>query len=321
MKQLPFILILLCLSLSFTCCKTQNNKQLNFKALLADLKELSSDSYEGRGFSTPGNYKAQEYIAKRFQEISVNPYLESGFIQKFEQTLSKRRRQRLFPIQNPGKDYSNVPDTTVIGGNVIAKIQGKSNKAIVITSHLDHLGKRNGEIYNGADDDASGTCAIITMAEYFKNSNPNYTLIFAAVDGEEVGSYGAEYFVANHPNVEENIVLNINMDMIAHNDKKELFAAGTYHYPQLKSQLQNLESSISLLLGHDNPKDKSKDDWTYSSDHRVFHKRQIPFIYFGVEDHEDYHKPTDTFENINQEFYIEAVKLITKLIERYDASL
>lgn len=316
-----FFAYLLLSSFSFLACQTEEKPTLNEEALIADIKEISSDDYKGRLFSTPGNYKAQEYIAKRFKEIGVQPYLESGFIQKFEQKLEKRGRQRLFPIENPEKDFSNVPDTTVVGGNVVAKIPGKSEKTIVITGHLDHLGVRNGKIYNGADDDASGTCAVIALATYFKNSNPNHTLVFAAVDAEEVGMYGAEYFAANHSNASENIVLNINMDMIAHNDKNELYAVGTYHYPQLKPQLENLDSSINLLLGHDDPNNKDQQDWTYSSDHRIFHKRKIPFIYFGVEDHKDYHKPTDTFENINQEFYVEAVKLIAQVIEKYDKSL
>jgi hypothetical protein len=94
-----------------------------------------------------------------------------------------------------------------------------------------------------------------------------------------------------------------------------------FHYPQLKQPLENIESPIALLFGHDDPDDKIKEDWTNSSDHRIFHRAQIPFIYFGVEDHKDYHKATDTFENINQEFYVDAVKMIVKAIENYDAFL
>lgn len=111
------------------------------------------------------------------------------------------------------------------------------------------------------------------------------------------------------------------MDMIAHNDSLRLFASGTFHYPQLRPHLLNFNSPINLLFGHDDPNNKKEDDWTFSSDHRIFHKRGIPFIYFGVEDHKDYHKPTDTFENINQEFYVEAVKLIIKAIENFDNEL
>jgi aminopeptidase-like protein len=321
MKTRLFLITLLFVQFAFISCKDEQPKEIDKSSLLADLKELSSDAYEGRGFTTEGNKKAQQYIAKRFEEIGVTPYLESGFIQQFEQTLAGRRRQRLFPITNAAKDFSNVPDTLVTGGNVVAQIKGQSEKTIVITGHLDHLGIRNGQIYNGADDDASGTAALLALAEYFKDSNPKHTLVFAAVDAEEVGMYGSSYFVENHPDAKQNIAMNINMDMIAHNDKNELYACGTYHYPQLKPQLENIDSSINLLLGHDDPNNKELDDWTYSSDHRNFHKEKIPFIYFGVEDHKDYHKPTDTFENINQDFYYEAVKLIAKVIEQYDATL
>ena len=117
------------------------------------------------------------------------------------------------------------------------------------------------------------------------------------------------------------VVLNINMDMIAHNDSLQLYASGLFHYPQLKPQLEDIESPITLLFGHDDKSNKKQDDWTFSSDHRIFHKRNIPFIYFGVDDHKDYHRDTDTFENINQDFYVEAVKLIIQVIENYDTSL
>tara|TARA_R110002073_G_scaffold306012_5_gene475206 strand:+ start:50388 stop:51353 length:966 start_codon:yes stop_codon:yes gene_type:complete len=304
-----------------TSCQKQETETFNKEALLANLKEISSDTYEGRGFSKPGNYKAQQFIASKFKELGLETYLDAGYVQKFDHTFSGRWRQRLFPVKDAAKDLSNVPDTTVVGGNVIGMIKGQSDKSIVITGHLDHLGIRNGKIYNGADDDASGTAALISIAEYFKNKTPKHTLIFAAVDAEEIGSHGAEYFVANFQDVKERIALNINMDMIAHNDSLRLFASGTFHYPQLKSQLETIESPITLLFGHDDKSNKEQDDWTFASDHRVFHKREIPFVYFGVEDHKDYHKDTDTFENINQDFYAEAVKLIIKAIENYDESL
>lgn len=160
------------------------------------------------------------------------------------------------------------------------------------------------------------------MAEYFEDKNPKHNLIFAAVDAEETGFFdGAEYFVANFKNAKENIVLNVNMDMIAHNDSLRLYASGLYHYPQLAKPLKNIESPITLLFGHDNPNNIQEEDWSSSSDHAVFHKRQIPFIYFGVEDHKDYHQATDIFENINQDFYVEAVKLIIQIIEKYDNAL
>ena len=315
------ILLITVITFTFSSCQNQEKISINKQALLDNLKELSSDTYEGRGFSKPGNYRAQKFIASKFKELGLETYKGSKYIQKFDQTFTGKWRQRLFPIKDVAKDLSNVPDTTVVGGNVIGMIKGKSDKSIVITGHLDHLGIKNGKIYNGADDDASGTAALFSIAEYFKHKSPKHTLIFAAVDAEEIGSHGAEYFVKNFDNAKENIVLNVNMDMIAHNDSLRLFASGLFHYPQLKPQLENIKSPITLLFGHDDPNNKKQDDWTFSSDHRVFHKRQIPFIYFGVEDHKDYHKVTDTFENINQDFYYEAVKLIIMAIENFDDSL
>ena len=308
-----------------SCNQNQSTEQesavINEPLAIIAVAVLSHDSLEGRGFGSTGNLKAREFLVNQFKAIGVPPALETGYEQGFSQTLSGRSRQRAFPIENPGEDYSNVPDTTLYGGNIIARIEGKSDKIIVITGHLDHLGVRNGEIYNGADDDASGTAALLAIADYFKDSTPNHTLVIAAVDGEEIGSPGCKFLANNFPGGIENVVLNVNMDMIAHNDSLELWASGTYHYPQLKEPLTKIHTPLNLKFGHDKPDDKAEDDWTRSSDHRIFHDLKIPFIYFGVEDHEDYHRPTDTFENINQAFYIDAVSLIINAIALYDESL
>ena len=312
-----FVLFFLLTIIILSCNSQKQHIKIDRKLLIENIKILSHDSLEGRGFSKQGNYKAQKFIANQFKKIGLEKVIGYNFTQQFPYTFSGKRRQRMFPIKNAVEDFSNVKDTTVIGGNVIGKITGKTDKTIVITGHLDHLGIRNGQIFNGADDDASGTAALFAIADYFKKNKPKHTLIFAAVDAEEIGSLGADYFLKNYP-LKKDIVLNINMDMIAHNDSLELYASGSYHYPQLKKPLQNIKSPINLLFGHDNPNDKTKDDWTFSSDHRVFHKENIPYIYFGVEDHKDYHKATDTFENINQEFYIDAVKLIITAIKNYD---
>ncbi len=327
------ILTLLFAILFITSCKTnppKNTPELNpvkKKAninidedrLIRNIQILASDSLEGRGFTKPGNIKAQQLIASEFKRLNLATVLDEGYIQNFKHTYKGKRRQRMFPVK--GKNASNVADTTIVGGNVLAMIKGKSNKAIVITGHHDHLGIRNGKIYNGADDDASGTAAVIAIADYFKDKTPNHTLVFATVDAEESGMLGSSYLVNNFPLGKENIVLNINMDMVSRNDKNELYACGLYHYPQLREPLTKINSTINLLSGHDDPNNKSQDNWTYSSDHRSFHKEKIPFIYFGVEDHKDYHKHTDTFENINQEFYIKAVQLIIQAVENYDNHL
>jgi hypothetical protein len=319
-----YIYFIVCLTLVLGCKNKSSNETItvNGKMLLHHLKAISHDSMQGRFFGTEGNYKTQLFLAKQFDSLGIEPAFPTGSIQKYPHTFTGQFRQDIYPIPNPAKDLGNVPDTTVTGGNVVTLIKGESEKAIVITGHLDHLGIRDGEIFNGADDNASGAAALLSIANYFKSKSPKHTLIFAAVDAEEIGSLGCAYLLDNFPVPAENIVLNVNMDMLGHNDSSELYASGLYHYPNLKQPLENLKSTkIKLLYGHDNPNDKDEKDWTFASDHREFHKRNIPFIYFGVADHKDYHKPTDTYEKINKEFYVEAVRLITEAIRGYDSFL
>ena len=113
------------------------------------------------------------------------------------------------------------------------------------------------------------------------------------------------------------------MDMISTNFEDELYAVGTYHYPFLKDFVETGTegSRINVLFGHDSPDLPPGDDWTMSSDHGPFHVKGIPFIYFGVEDHPHYHQPSDVFENINPEFYVEAVRTILSFMIHADKNL
>ncbi|WP_086477546.1 M20/M25/M40 family metallo-hydrolase [Arenibacter amylolyticus] len=319
-----YLYLIACIPLLVACQNITSKQRITVDEdlLLHHLKVISHDSMQGRFFGTQGNYKTQRYLAEQFRVLGVEPAFPSGSIQEFRYTFKGKFRQRIYPVSNPMDDFSNVPDTTVTGGNVVAMIRGKSEKAIVITAHLDHLGVRNGEIYNGADDDASGVAALFAIADHFKKKTPAHTLILAAVDAEEIGSLGADYLLNNFPISIKDIVLNVNMDMIGRSDSLQLYAAGLFHYPFLKEPLDAIKSSkITLHYGHDDPNDKELQDWTFSSDHRVFHKRQIPFIYFGVEDHKDYHKPTDTFQNMDTAFYVSAVELIIEAIDTLDSHL
>ena len=116
--------------------------------------------------------------------------------------------------------------------------------------------------------------------------------------------------------------MNVNMDMVSHNDKSELYAAGTYQTPVLKTIIEDADDNtgIKILFGHDIP-GSGKDDWTMQSDQGPFAKENIPFIYFGVEDHDDYHKPSDKFSNINQNFFHSASLTILRSIINLDKDL
>ncbi len=315
MKQI-FFLIILIVSTSFVFAQTNavktsiktiaaspSSKIIDAKQLLRDDETLSADDMQGRGIGTPGGAKAREYVVARFKEAGLKSF-GASYLQSF--------------------DFTARSGAKVNGVNVIGYIEGKKNpeKYIVVTAHYDHLGTRNGEIYNGADDDASGVAALFALANYFKEKRPSHSIIFVAFDGEESGLRGSNAFVAAPPVKKESIVLNVNMDMVAHNDKNELYASGTFHHPALKPQLETIAKSakVKLLIGHDRPEQKS-DDWTNQSDHFAFHQAKIPFIYFGVEDHKDYHKPTDDFENINKEFYVRAVETILETVKTFDKNL
>ena len=319
--RINYTLIAAFLLIACSCSKPKDI-DIDSQKMLENVQILSNDSLEGRYFSTPGNYKAQKFISTKFKEIGLKTVSENNYLQKFPFTFKGQKRQDIFPIDKPKVDVSKVPDTTAIGGNILGMLKGQSNKSIVITAHFDHLGIKDGKVFNGADDNASGTAALFTIAEYFKNKPIHHNLIFAAVDAEEIGSLGAEYFLKNYKD-KENIVLNINLDMISHSDyDPELFACGLYHYPNLRKPLERIKSDkIILLFGHDAPENKEQSDWTFSSDHRVFHREKIPFIYFGVPDHKDYHRSTDTYSTINTGFYIESVKVIIQAIENFDEYL
>jgi len=212
----------------------------------------------------------------------------------------------------------------VEGVNVIGYVEGTAtpDTFIVITAHFDHIGVRDGQIYNGADDNASGTAALLAMASYFAANPPAHSLVFAALDAEEMGLQGARYFVTNPPMPLEQIALNVNMDMVSRSPINELYAAGTYHAPYLKPYLEAVGEAalIKLLFGHDDP-EGTADDWTMAADHAPFHEQGIPFIYFGVEDHPGYHQPNDDFAEITPGFFINAVDAMLSAVQAFDANL
>lgn len=302
-RSFIFAIILFALaSISFAqTAKTPTSKLFNAAQLLNDIKTLSTDDMEGRSADRPAMQKARDYVAKRFRESGIEA-MASGSTQEFD---IKRR------------------STTDVwkGINYYGVIKGKKTpeKYIIVTAHYDHDGIKDGEIYNGADDNASGTSALFAIASYFKKHQPNNSLIFVAFDAEEKGLVGARYFVANLPVAKDSILLNVNMDMIARSDKGELYAAGTFPYPHLKPALEKAQkkAKVKLILGHDDPA-TGRDNWTNQSDQGAFHAAKIPFIYFGVEDHADYHRPTDDFERIHANFYVSAVETILQTIKILD---
>jgi len=296
LKNLLFILFI------SSVITAQAQKLFNEDALLSNLKFLSSDSLRGRQAGSKENAVARSFIKTKFKELSLLP-LGTDYELPFE--------------------FSNRGGEKIKGVNVAGWIKGKKDSYIVISAHYDHVGVRNDEIYNGADDNASGTSALFAITEYFSKHKPEHNIIIVAFDAEEMGLQGARAFVAQPPVAIEKIVANLNMDMVARADKGELVACGTFYYPQLKPFLDGIASKkVKLVFGHDDPeKYKGQDNWTNSSDHGPFHSAKIPFIYFGVEDHKDYHQPTDDFELVNAAVYKDCVRLVIQAARSIDKGL
>lgn len=291
---------------------------LNHSQLLEDVKTLSSPKYEGRRTGSPGNKRAQQFILARFRDFKLQP-VGASFLQKFSFV-----HHSIKGLVLPSRKFKQFfPDAT----NLMASVAGvkKRSSFIVLSAHYDHVGIRNGVLYPGADDNASGVATVLSCAKYFSEHPPVHSLLFALFDAEELDLEGSEAFFKNLPVEKKQIALNINLDMVSHNDKNQIFASGTYHNPFLKQYVFNAQkhSTVTVLLGHDRPMYRAGfvEDWTGSSDHGPFHDHDIPFLYFGVEDHEDYHQPSDTFENINEKFFVGASEMILQTLLECDQRL
>jgi hypothetical protein len=270
---------------------------IDTQLLLRDLQVLSSDDMQGRLIGSPGGIKARGYIVERFKALGLDPF-SGSYVQPFA-------------LQH--------------GANVVGRIRGLRQPAmyIVVSAHYDHVGVRGGQIYNGADDNASGTAALMALAAEFKQHPPEHSIIFAAFDGEEEGLVGSHAFV-QHPPVELSaIAINVNLDMIGRDPKGNLFAVGTFLNPFLKPYVDRVASTapVHLLIGHDNPAQKGVEDWTKDSDHWSFQQAKIPAIYLGDEDFAQHHEPTDDYETITTEFFVGATKTALALVKEFDRNL
>lgn len=273
--------------------------------LLEDVRILSADDMQGRFIGSPGGAKARAYLLGRLNQIGVSPLAGAGL-------------EWPFPAKREGQPVIATDLIGVIPGT------GGSDRALILTAHYDHLGVRDGQIYNGADDNASGVAGILKIAASLKQNAPLHDVIVTLVDGEEGGMSGSRAMLANPKFAEtlKRIVLAVNLDMVSRSDKNELYVSGGYHFPWLKPRLEALAkaASVTLLLGHDRP-DQCHDDWTNQSDHYAFQLIHRPWVYFGVEDHADYHHPTDDSERIPADFFHRSVDTIELAVRAFDQDL
>nr|WP_315467843.1 M20/M25/M40 family metallo-hydrolase [uncultured Undibacterium sp.] len=290
-----FIFSLCALLVSATSLAQSNSSQA-----MQDVQYLASEAMQGREIGSAGNALAREYIIKRITELGLKP-CGGNYVHEFKVNKLKQATQ---------------------GKNILACQYAKQNPAakyLVVSAHYDHIGVNNNKIYYGADDNASGVAGVLAVAQNLKDSSTKHHIVYAFFDGEERGLLGAHAFVKEGIIPSKDIAANLNFDMIARGDKKELFVSGTYQNPTLKPILQTLNTSddIKVLFDHDRP-EQGSNDWTSQSDHYAFFQAGIPHLYFGVEDHADYHKSTDTFDKINPKFFDACIAFLQKAVMQID---
>lgn len=293
--------------------------RLNSEQMMADLRWLADAERQGRAPGTPGGIAAREWIAEQFAAIGLEPAGTEGFLHPYSVTehfsLSRWLRGKNATI--PGVENA---------ANVLGLLPGTQAglKPLVLTAHYDHLGMHGDTIFYGADDNASGVAAMLELARYLKANPLQHPVLFIALDSEEKGLQGAVALFRTGLLKPEQLSFNINIDMLSRDTNQLLFAVGTYHHPWLLPLIDQLQpqSAVKLIPAHDRPwylAGKTQ-DWTLSSDHGVFHQQGVPFIYFGVADHADYHTPRDTADKVDVAFYhqvVESVLSFIQILDRY----
>lgn len=233
--------------------------------------------------------------------------------------FNERAAQEMKPASQllAGKSVSfnlSVDSKIIKARNVLGYIEGENkDEFIVVGGHYDHVGKWNGWIWNGADDNASGTVGVMTIARAFKatGKKPEKSILFAAWTGEEKGLWGSRYFVKNAMENEMNIVLNLNYDMIARDSEDDsLKNQASMVYTEANSGIQKLtERNLDEYAINLDVRFRPSERPTGGSDHAPFAQENIPVFYFMAAMHPDYHLPSDELSKINWEKMTNIIKI------------
>ncbi len=306
--KLNIVLLFLFISniYSQTDLSVKYSKSITSKELKELLYVYSSDYFEGRDTGEKGQKIAVDFLRNYYQKQDIDAAINTeNYFQKM---------------------ILNIRGNDVKTENVVAIIPGAEipEEYIVISAHLDHVGVKNGQIYNGADDDGSGNVAMLEIAEAFQmavneNNRPKRSIIFLHVTGEEKGLLGSRYYTENPLYPLENTVANLNIDMIGRLDPKRVNKDPNYIYligsDKLSNELHEVSERINrtyinLILDYTFNADNDPNRFYYRSDHYNFAKNNIPVIFYFNGTHEDYHQPTDTADKINYDILQKRTKLI-----------
>lgn len=272
---------------------TEYMKTISADDLKKHLYIIAADSMEGRETGSAGQKKAGKYLISQYQQNQVSfPKGASDFYQAVPASFLNKKRN------------NNLTDSE----NIWAFIEGseKPEEVIVISAHYDHVGIENGEVYNGADDDGSGTSALLEIAQAFQTAKkaghgPKRSILFLHVTGEEHGLLGSRYYSENPLFPLANTVADVNIDMIG---RRDALHADTNNYVyiiganRLSSELDHISATMNqkyvgldLDYRFNDPKDPNR--FYERSDHYNFAKFGIPSVFFFNGVHADYHKKSD----------------------------
>jgi Peptidase family M28/PDZ domain len=298
-----------------TCCPATPATRASAQAIRNDIAYLAADRLEGRGTGTPGNDSAAAYIARRFEALQLRQ-IGGGYRQPFIARPAAGAHSSRTPVALPTQ-------------NVVAIVPGSdpalSRQYVVIGAHFDHLGRssegaldpdQKNAIRNGADDNASGTAAILELARLLAASPTRRSVVIAAFSGEEAGLLGSQYFVEHSPVPLDSVVGMLNFDMVGRLRDERLIVYGVATATELPGLLDSANvatSGVGRLW--DTPlRVTALGDGFGPSDHSSFYARNIPVLHFFTDLHEDYHRSTDDVRKINARGEAHVVDLAERVV-------
>ena len=267
---------------------------------------IADDSMLGRNTPSKGLEMTAVYVGAQFKRLGLKPGGDSNsYIQRYP--LAKA------PVA--GNGAASTPSESA--PNSVGILRGTDpvlrDEYIVVSAHMDHVGTSatspKDSIWNGADDDASGTAGVLALAEAFSQAPTKRSIIFLTVSGEEHGLWGSRWFADNPPVPISKIVANFNLDMIGRNWKDSIVVVGMEHSDLGKTLMK--VSALHPELGiTPMPDPWPQENFFGRSDHFNFARRGVPAIFFFNGVHEDYHRPSDSPEKIDAEKESRVVRLI-----------
>lgn len=305
--------------------KIEKAKEKGVKALLVIVNDIAKD-VEGNKHRLESPSLKLDLVKTEMPIIYISKEMACKIL-KIENIEKVRPKQK--PVKREAKTNLIIDIITNIqknsSENVLAYIEGSDlkNEVIVISAHYDHLGKEGNIVFNGADDDGSGTVAVMELAKIFEKAKkeghgPRRSILCMTVSGEEKGLLGSSYYVENPVFPLQNTVCDLNIDMIGRLDEKHANNADYIYLigsDKLSSQLHSINENANktytnLELDYTYNDENDKNRYYYRSDHYNFAKKGIPVIFYFNGVHADYHKPTDDIEKIN----FEKMEKITRLV-------